>query len=115
MSFGPPRDGQHTFQRLDDNPRWQGIPDLDDAGPRAITAYLRTYGPATLDHIHYWLGNGLSAGRKRLDRWFSELGDRLVAVDVEGTTAYVVARTSSPSRPRAPRRPCGSSPATTSG
>jgi hypothetical protein len=91
MSFGLPRDGQHTFQRLDDNPRWKGIPDLDDAGPRAITMYLRTYGPATSDHIHYWLGNGLSAGRKRLDRWFSELSDRLVPVDVEGTTAFVVA------------------------
>jgi hypothetical protein len=91
MSFGVPREGQHTFQRLDGNPRWKGIPDLDDAGPRAVTAYLRTYGPATFDHIHYWLGDGLSAGRKRLDRWLLELGDRLVAVDVEGTTAYVVA------------------------
>ena len=90
MSFGPPRDGQHTFQRLDTNPRWRGIPDLDDAGPRAITAYFRTYGPATLDHLHYWLGDGLSAGHKRLDRWISGLGDRLVAVDIEGTTAYVV-------------------------
>jgi len=91
MSFAPSRDGQRTFQRLDDNPRWKGIPDLEDAGPRAITMYLRTYGPATSDHIHYWLGNGLSAGRKRLDRWLSELGDRLVAVDVEGSTAYVAA------------------------
>jgi hypothetical protein len=91
MSFGPPRDGQHTFQRLDANPRWKGIPELDDAGPRAITAYLRTYGPATPDRIHYWLGDGLSAGRRRLDRWLSELGDRLVAVDVEGTTAHIVA------------------------
>ena len=90
MSFGPPRDGQHTFQRLDLNPRWTGVPDLDDAGPRAITAYLRTYGPATFDHIHYWLGNGLSAGRKRLNSWLSGLRDQLVAVDVEGTTAYVV-------------------------
>lgn len=90
MSFGPPRDGQHTFQRLDSNPRWTGIPDLDDAGPRAITAYLRTYGPATLEHIHYWLGNGLSAGRKRLNSWISGLGDRLIPVDVEGTAAYVV-------------------------
>lgn len=51
---------------------------------------MRTYGPATLDHVHYWLGNGLSAGRKRLNGWISGLGDRLVAVDVEGTTAYVV-------------------------
>lgn len=90
ISFGPPRDGQHTFQRLDINPRWRGIPDLDDAGPRAITAYFRTYGPATLDHLHYWLGDGLSAGRKRLTTWFSELGDRLVAVDVESTAAYVL-------------------------
>lgn len=90
MSFGPPRDGQDTFQRLDTNPRWHGIPNVDDAGPRAIVAYLRTYGPATLDHIHYWLGNGLSAGRKRLDTWFSGLGDRLVAVDVDGTTVYIV-------------------------
>jgi Winged helix DNA-binding domain len=90
MSLGPPRDGLHTFQRLDSNPRWQGIPDLDDAGPRAITAYFQTYGPATLDHLHYWLGHGLSAGAKRLKGWFTELGERLVAVDVEGTVAYVV-------------------------
>jgi hypothetical protein len=90
ISFGPARDGQHTFQRLDSNPRWTGIPDLDDAGPRAVTAYLRTYGPATLEHIHYWLGNGLSAGRKRLTSWISGLGDRLIPVDVEGTAAYVV-------------------------
>ncbi len=90
MSLGPPRDGQHTFQRLDTNPRWHGLPDLDDAGPRAIVAYLRTYGPATLEQVHYWLGKGLSAGRKRLDKWLSGLGDRLVAVDVEGTVAYVV-------------------------
>ena len=50
-------------------------PTVDDAGPRAIVAYLRTYGPATLDHIHYWLGSGLSAGRNRLDRWFAGLGE----------------------------------------
>jgi hypothetical protein len=90
MSFGPPRDGQHTFQRLDSNPRWQGIPDLDDAGPRAVTAYYRTYGPTTVDNLNYWLGNGLSAGRKRLAGWISELGDRQVKVDVEGTVAYIL-------------------------
>lgn len=90
MSLGPPRDGQHTFQRLDRNPRWAGIPDLEDAGPRAITAYFRTYGPATFEHVHYWLGAGLSAGRRRLNGWLARLADRLVAVDVEGTTAYVV-------------------------
>ncbi|WP_344150064.1 DNA glycosylase AlkZ-like family protein [Nocardioides koreensis] len=90
MSFARSRGGQRTFQRLDLNPRWPGVPHLDDAGPRAIRAYLRTYGPATFDHVHYWLGNGLSAGRRRVDRWLSETRDELVAVDVEGTTAYVV-------------------------
>jgi hypothetical protein len=91
MSFGPRRDGQHTFQRLADNPRWRGIPELEDAGPRAIRAYLGTYGPATFDHVHHWLGGNLSAGRGRLNRWLADLTDDLVAVDVEGTTAYVVA------------------------
>jgi hypothetical protein len=90
MSFGPPRDGHHTFQRLDVNPRWSGIPDLDDAGPRAVAAYFRSYGPATLDNLHYCLGAGLSAGRKRLDGWVSGLGGRLVPVDVDGTATYVL-------------------------
>lgn len=90
MSFGPPRKGQHTFQRLDGNPHWRGIPDLDDAGPRAIAVYLRTYGPATPDHVHYWLGEGLSAGRKRINSWICGLGDRLVAVDVDGTVAFIM-------------------------
>ena len=90
MSFGTPRDGKATFQRLDTNPRWQGIPSIDDAGPAAVTAYLRTYGPATRDHVHYWLGNGLSAGRRRLNGWLDGLGDRLVPVDVEGTVALVL-------------------------
>lgn len=90
MSFGPPREGRPTFQRLDTNARWGGVPDLDDAGPRAILAYFRTYGPAPLDNLHYWLGNGLSAGRRRLTTWLSELGDQLVEVDVEGAAAYVV-------------------------
>ncbi len=90
MSLGPYRDGRPTFQRLDTNPRWGGIPDLDDAGPRAVTAYFATYGPATLEHLHYWLGEGLSAGRRNLNRWISDLGDSLVEVDVEGTQAHVL-------------------------
>lgn len=90
LSLGPLRNGQLTFQRLDRNPRWAGIPDLDDAGPRAVAAYFRSYGPATIDRVHYWLGNGLSAGRRRLDRWIASLGDALVPVDVDGTTAYVM-------------------------
>ncbi|WP_033342068.1 DNA glycosylase AlkZ-like family protein [Catenuloplanes japonicus] len=89
VSIGPPRDGRLTLQRLDTNPRWPGIPDLDEAGPAAVLAYFRTYGPAPIENLHYWLGNGLSAGGKRLDAWIDRLGDRLVAVDVEGTTAHI--------------------------
>ncbi|GAA1478977.1 winged helix DNA-binding domain-containing protein [Nocardioides aestuarii] len=90
MSLGPRRDGQLTLQSLEGNPAWRGVPDLDDAGPDAIRAYLRSYGPATPDHVHHWLGSGLSAGRRRLDRWWGELVDELAAIDVDGTTAYVV-------------------------
>jgi Winged helix DNA-binding domain len=91
MSFGPPRDGEPTFRRLDDNPFWAGIWDLDDAGPHAIVSYLRAYGPATSDHIHYWLGHGLSVARKRLNAWLSGLTDRLETVDVDGENAYILA------------------------
>jgi hypothetical protein len=90
MSFGPPRDGRPTFQRLG-GPRWAGIWDLDAAGPYAVSSYIRAYGPTTRAHIHYWLGEGLSAGRGRLDSWLTNMADRLHAVDVEGETAYVMA------------------------
>lgn len=86
--IAPPRDNKLTLQRFDANPRWQGVPELDDAGPRAVLAYVRGYGPATLEHVRYWLGSGLSAGRKRLDSWVAALGDQLVPVDVGGTVAY---------------------------
>ena len=90
MSFGPPRDGRATFQRLDSNPRWAGVPDLEEAGMRAVEAYFRAYGPATPDRVHYWLGEGLGAGRKRIQSWIAGFGDRLAAVDVEGESTYVL-------------------------
>jgi DNA glycosylase AlkZ-like len=90
MSFGPPRDGRATFQRLDRNPRWAGVPDLDEAGMHAVEAYFRAYGPATPDHVHYWLGNGLGAGRKRIRSWIAGFGDRLAAVDIAGESAYIL-------------------------
>jgi hypothetical protein len=90
MSFGPPRDGATTFQRLDDNPRWSGVPGLDEAGARAIEAYFRAYGPAAPDHLQYWLGQGLGAGRKRIQGWIAGFGDRLAEVDVEGERAFLL-------------------------
>jgi len=90
MSFGPVRDGQATFQRLDQNPRWTGIPGLDEAGERAVEAYFRAYGPATHEHLHYWLGGGLGAGRKRIQAWIASLDNRLAPVDVDGEPAYIL-------------------------
>ncbi len=90
MSFGPPRDGRATFQSLADNPCWPGLPELDEAGLRAVQAYFTTYGPATADHARYWLGNGLGAGRKRVESWIAALGERLVAVDIDGARALVL-------------------------
>lgn len=89
MSFGSPRDGKTTFQRLDRNPRWSGIPNLDIAGPKAIEDYLRTYGPATATHLQYWLGASLGAG-KLIRSWLASLSDRLALVEIEGAEAYVL-------------------------
>jgi hypothetical protein len=90
MSFGSPRDGRTTFQRLDRNPRWAGVPDLDEAGMRAVEAYFRAYGPATPDHVQYWLGDGLGAGRKRIQAWIAGFGDRLAPVEIDGETVHVM-------------------------
>jgi hypothetical protein len=61
--------------------------DLDEAGMRAVGAYFRTYGPATLHHVYYWLGEGLGAGRKRIRSWIAGFGDRLVEIDIDGERA----------------------------
>jgi Winged helix DNA-binding domain len=84
LSLGPLGGRQQTFQLLDGNPRWAGVPELDDAGMRAVEAYFRAYGPATHEHVQYWLGSGLSAGRKRIEGWLARLGERLVEVEVDG-------------------------------
>ncbi len=89
LCFGAPRDGEPTFRRLDSDPRWPGLPDLDDAGPRAILAYVHAYGPTTPERLHYWLGEGLGAGRSRLRAWLASMGGRLVEVDVDGQPTLV--------------------------
>lgn len=89
ICFGRPRDGRATFQRLDANPRWLGLPDLDVAGRYAVEAYLGTYGPATPRHLQYWLGEGLGIARRQIRSWIDDLGERLAEVDVEGEPAHV--------------------------
>jgi hypothetical protein len=90
MSFGSPRDGRATFQRLDCNPHWAGVPDLEEAGMRAVEAYFRAYGPAMPEHVQYWLGEGLGAGRKRIQSWITAFGDRLALVNLDGDSVYVL-------------------------
>ena len=90
ICFGPEVGGKATLQRLDAIAGWAGLPDVDDAGRYAVEAYLRTYGPAAPDRLLYWLGEGLSAGRKAIRRWLDELGDRLATVDVEGEELLVL-------------------------
>ena len=70
---------------------WAGVPDLEEAGPRALREYVDAYGPTTPQHVQYWLGGGLSAGRKRLERWWRDAADDLAEVDVEGEVRWQLA------------------------
>lgn len=90
ICFGPARDGQATFRLLSGDPRWPGLPDVDEAGRRAITLYLGAYGPATIDNLVYWLTEGLGAPRRRLLGWLAELGDDVTEVTVDGVDAYAL-------------------------
>src|SRR5699024_5023336 len=92
ICFGPTRDGQATFRLLADDPQWPGLPDVDDAGRQAIRLYLTAYGPATIGNLSYWLSEGLSVPRRRLQGWLADLGDELCTVTIDdGAEAYLLA------------------------
>jgi len=91
LCFGPVRDGGSTVQGMQRVARWAGLPDVDEAGRRAIEAYVRSYGPTNADRVHYYLGEGLSAGRKALRGWLDDLSDRLVTVAIDGEDLFVLA------------------------
>lgn len=86
MSFGPSRDGGPTFQRLDNNPRWAGLPEPDEAGRRVVESYLRAYGPASVQHLRYWQ----NTGERNARNWLASLGERLSSVEVEGESLHVL-------------------------
>jgi hypothetical protein len=91
LCFGPNRGQRVTFMRPEAaSSRWPGIPDPDEAGPQAIAAYLGAYGPAAPDAFGTWLSGGYF-GKRQLRRWFDELGDRIVRVDIEGQPAVLLA------------------------
>ena len=84
LCFGPVRDGTATVQSLHRMAHWAGLPEIDDAGRWAVEAYVRTYGPTSADRLRYYLGEGLSCGRKALRGWLDDLSDRLAPLDVDG-------------------------------
>lgn len=84
LSIGPSRDGRLTLQALDGTPHWRGTLDLDEAGPRAVEAYLRAYGPASPEHLGYWLGEGLGVRRTLIGEWLQRMGGTTAPVEVEG-------------------------------
>ena len=91
VCFGPSRGRNVTFVRPEDaSARWSGLPALEQAAPNAIVAYLRAYGPATIDAFGSWLAGGWF-GIRQLRGWFDALQDRLVEVDVEGVRAHALA------------------------
>ena len=91
VALGPEVDEGLTLQSPSAAEGWAGIPPLDEAGPRTVLEYVDAYGPCDPEHLDYWLGGGLSAGRSRLERWWAEVQDRLVEVDVDGQARWVLA------------------------
>ncbi len=89
LSLGPWRRGEPTFQRLETNALWPGLTEPAEAGPRAVEAYVRAYGPASTANLTSWLVEGLGVRRADLQRWKEELGDRLATVDVAGEERLV--------------------------
>jgi hypothetical protein len=91
LCFGPSRGNRVTFTRPEDaSARWGGIPDPEEAAPRAIAAYFRAYGPTTIDAFGNWLAGGWF-GKRQLRAWFDELGDQVTEIEVNGDRAYVLA------------------------
>lgn len=89
LCLGPSQGGRATFMRpADASARWTGLPEPDEAAPRAILAYLAGYGPTTIDAFGTWLAGGWF-GKRRLRAWFEELGDRVADVSVDGERAFV--------------------------
>lgn len=88
--IGPGGDGELTVQAAPEAMR--GRPALDDAGRAAVIGYLDAYGPAGTSHLQYWLGEGLSAGKRRVAAWIKDLAGELVEVDVGGDLRWHLAR-----------------------
>ena len=91
LCFGPSRGNRVTFVRPEDaSSRWVRLPEPDEAAAIAIVAYLRAYGPATVENFHNWISRGRVSTRQ-LRTWFGAVGDRLREIEVDGERRYVLA------------------------
>jgi len=91
LCFGPSRGNRVTFMRPDQaSSRWAGVPEADDAAPRAIAAYLGAYGPATIENFGHFISRG-RVPKRSLRTWFAALHGVITEVDVDGLPAYVLA------------------------
>lgn len=82
LVIGPGGDGQLTLQAAPAALRER--PSLDEAGRAVVLDYLAAYGPAGSANLQYWLGGGLSAGRRRIAQWIEDVAGELVEIDVGG-------------------------------
>ena len=90
LCFGPNRGNRVTFVRPEDaSSRWVRLRDPEEAAAIAIVAYLRGYGPASVDNFHNWLSRGRVSTRQ-VRKWFASVGDRLREVEVGGERRYVL-------------------------
>ena len=90
LCFGPSQGTRVTFMRPESaSSRWAAVPEPDDAAPIAIAAYLRAYGPSTVDGFRNWLTRGRTS-KAKLRRWFDAFRPRLAEVRVGSETAFVL-------------------------
>lgn len=91
LCFGPSQGNRVTFMLPEAaSSRWASVPDLDEAVPIAIFAYVGAYGPTTIGAFGQWLAGGYF-GKRKLQSWFGDLEDRFAEVEVDGEHAYVLA------------------------
>jgi hypothetical protein len=87
LCHGPAEGTRVTFTRpgtwLDG---WQ-VPEPAEAARIAVPAYLAAHGPAAPAAFDAWLSRGATP-RHTLRSWFTDLGEELAPVDVEGTPLY---------------------------
>jgi hypothetical protein len=90
VCFGPSDGTRVTFTLpARASRRWPGIVERDAGACRAITAYVRAYGPATINSLAAWCAG--SAYKRDLRRWFDEARTEMTEVEVGGEPAFVMA------------------------